>query len=115
MHPPAPDPLTLTADELSARLADGDRRLAGLVLADQTLLNLDLRAADLRHAALTTLDLRGADLSGADLTRATLAGVSLRGGTLPRVKLAGATLRDHLGLPRPANRFARHVPRAAAE
>lgn len=86
----------ITAEELLARYADGERNFAGIELiqsAEEPEDNMfDLRGAILRDINLRGAYLRQADLTGADLTRADLFGVSLEMAWLKRAIVRDANL-----------------------
>ncbi|MEH2240309.1 pentapeptide repeat-containing protein [Nostoc sp.] len=89
-------PWEITAEELLARYADGERDFRGIELiqsAEEPQDNMiDLQKAILRDINLRGAYLRQADLSEADLTGADLFGVSLESAWLKRAIVRDANL-----------------------
>ncbi len=89
-------PWEITAEELLARYADGERNFAGIELIQSEGVpldsSIDLEGAILRDINLHGAYLRQADLCRADLTGADLFGVSLEGAWLKRAIVRDANL-----------------------
>ncbi|MBS2537357.1 LLM class flavin-dependent oxidoreductase [Catenulispora sp. NF23] len=109
------DESTQAAQERRARLdeAAGEPYTSDAYIFAGTPSELADLLADWRHAGLTGYRLRPAALPH-DLTRITRALVpELQARGLFRTEYQASTLRGHLGLPRPANRYAAVAPAAA--
>jgi uncharacterized protein YjbI with pentapeptide repeats len=83
----------ITAEELLARYADGERNFAGIELIQSAEEPQD-NMIDLRGAILPNINLRGAYLRQADLTQADLTGADLFGVSLELAWLNSAIIRD---------------------
>lgn len=86
-------PWEITAEELLARYADGERNFAGIELIQSEGVPLD-SSIDLEGAILRDINLRGAYLRQADLCRADLTGADLFGVSLEGAWLKRAIVRD---------------------
>jgi GTP-binding protein len=82
----------MTAEELLAAYAVGERNFSGAELRGDNLRGAELRGADLSGANLDEADLDGANLSRANLSRANLDGANLSRANLSRANLGGANL-----------------------
>ena len=88
----------MTAEELLAAYAVGERNFSGAELRGDNLRGADLRRADLSGANLDEADLDGANLSRANLSRANLDGANLSRANLDGANLSRANLsRANLG------------------
>ncbi len=83
----------ITASELLARYADGERNFAGIELIQSEGVPQDCMI-DLEGAILRDINLRGAYLRQADLTEADLTGADLFGVSLESAWLKRAIVRD---------------------
>ncbi|WP_407674182.1 pentapeptide repeat-containing protein [Nodularia harveyana] len=83
----------ITAEELLARYADGERDFRGIELIQSQGVPLD-SSIDLEGAILRDINLRGAYLRQADLCKADLTGADLFGVSLESACLKGAIIRD---------------------
>ncbi|MEH2171113.1 MAG: pentapeptide repeat-containing protein [Nostoc sp.] len=83
----------ITAEELLARYADGERNFAGIELIQSEGVPLD-SSINLEGAILRDINLRGAYLRQADLCRADLTGADLFGVSLEGAWLKCAIVRD---------------------
>jgi len=83
----------ITAEELLARYADGERNFAGIELIQSEGVPLD-SSIDLEGAILRDINLRGAYLRQANLCRADLTGADLFGVSLESAWLKRAIVRD---------------------
>ncbi|MBN3873856.1 pentapeptide repeat-containing protein [Nostoc sp. JL33] len=86
-------PWEITAEELLARYADGERDFRGIELIQSEGVPLD-SSIDLEGAILRDINLRGAYLRQADLCRADLTGADLFGVSLEGAWLKRAIVRD---------------------
>ncbi|MBN3894263.1 MAG: pentapeptide repeat-containing protein [Nostoc sp. NOS(2021)] len=86
-------PWEITAEELLARYADGERNFAGIELIQSEGVPQEA-SIDLEGAILRDINLRGADLCRADLCRADLTGADLFGVSLESAWLKRAIVRD---------------------
>jgi uncharacterized protein YjbI with pentapeptide repeats len=86
-------PWEITAEELLARYADGERDFRGIELIQSEGVPLD-SSIDLEGAILRDINLRGAYLRQADLCGADMCGADLFGAYLERAWLDRAIVRD---------------------
>jgi uncharacterized protein YjbI with pentapeptide repeats len=86
-------PWEITAEELLARYADGERNFRGIELIQSEGIPQEA-SIDLEGAILRDINLRGADLCRADLCRADLTEADLFGVSLRLAWLKNAIIRD---------------------